>query len=245
VTDFITQYEQQLRALRRPHQRRRRRRLAASVVLFGVDATPALAATHPWSPSVGDDVRGHGTTTTALPPAPQIQRLGVLRREQTATDRGPLAEHALAFLDARYQGVETASVRVLRGSGPAAGAVVFPVQAVQRRYPNGQQATTRDGICLFVPDSNGDGGGTQCFGQDVLADQLPAEMGRTLCGLMPDGVAQVRITMYKGPGVTADVEDNFYAVEEPTGASGGPVQLEALDQTGATIKTVKRSDWTG
>jgi hypothetical protein len=96
-----------------------------------------------------------------------------------------------------------------------------------------------------VPDSHGDGGGALFLGLDVLLQQLPAEMGRTLYGLVPGGVAQVRIAMFKGPAVTAPVEDNFYAVETPEGATGGPVQLEALDQSGAIVKTVKRPDWTG
>src|SRR5260370_114224 len=109
MTDFfLDRLEAQLvEAERRLAPRRARRRwVRKSIVIPAVivaTPVPALATTQPWNPTLGRPKlhdRPHGTSTTPVPPD-VLSIFAVLRRPQTAADRGPIARKLL-----RYVGLE-------------------------------------------------------------------------------------------------------------------------------------------
>jgi hypothetical protein len=235
--DVLSRFEAQLRALPAQRERRRapRRRTLVVAALAAAVATPALAATAPWRPLLGDDHRGHPAASADVPSAAALRSLAVLRRPQGEVDRGPLARRALRFFGTATQEIMTAHVRVLRSTGPAAGITLVPVKA----YSPPGTSKAGEQLCLYMPDRNGDGGAQSCVPPGALREQLPAELGPTLYGLVPDGVARVRIEMRGGPPAEAEVRENLYAVEVPKEARGGPVSLKWLDDGGSAILRVR------
>ena len=237
--DFLDRFEQQLRDLPPLVTPRRQSRRRTAGVVLGVlaIAAPAVAATKPWNPVLGDDRRGHPTRSDAQPAGDALTSLAVLRRTQTEVDRGPSAERALQQFSTQTQGIMTAHVRVLRTTGPAAGATLVPIRDYQ---PPGESRsdTGSPQLCIFVPELDADGGAQYCVASDALAAQLPAELGRTLFGLVPDGVSRVRIVLDGGSVSVAGVRDNFYAAVRPRRARGRPVAVTWLGESGAVQRTI-------
>lgn len=228
------------------HRRRARTSPRWRAVLIGAAATVsvvgvAAAATGLWNPSLGDDQRGHPSAASTDVPAVQLDRFGVLRRAADATDRDATTEHALRYLDSRFEGVRTQRIRAVHGLAPDRRVLIVPV----KRSNDG----TADALCLYAVD--GEGGGIGCWsteqalsGQAVLravpgvqdnatrsANDLqslrPSPSGATTIGLVPDGVAVVA-----ADGVRADVTDNAYVLPAlaPSAAS-----VTWLDRRGEVI----------
>lgn len=124
---------------------------AGAVVAVLAAGGVATAAVTGWNPQLGDDRRGHPTADPSLPPAEQLDRLAVLRREPSAADRGVEVRNALSYFSPASRGIRTDSVRYL-GKAPNGRAVVL-VPAVEAHG-------TRDALCLWVEDT--DGGGYTC-----------------------------------------------------------------------------------
>jgi hypothetical protein len=247
VSDLLERFETQLLAAR-PRRRRPARRSAVVVGLVALAvAAPTLAATQPWKPLLGDERRGTPSASGDQPPAGQLAGMGVLRRPQTAADRGALAQTALRLSDDNVDGVRTAAVRLL--ASPATDAVLIPV----RRFNlNGSRfiapdapeelkqrmAPKTDGLCLFAPDPSGDGGGYGCSTwEEVEAGLLPSSIGPVVYGLVPDGVARVRIDLEGGRQLELGVRDNFYAGRSAT--ARGPLTTAWIDEDGAVLKTLR------
>jgi hypothetical protein len=73
-----------------------------------------------------------------------------------------------------------------------------------------------DGLCLFYADPNGDGGARDCWSiADVRVGRATGELGRHIYGLVPDGVARVRLTYSDGRSQAAGVIDNFFDIAAP------------------------------
>lgn len=137
-----------------------------------VVAGGALAATGVWTPQVGDGSHPSLISRSA-PPAGQLKTLGVLRRTQTAADRGAESRFSLRFQGAHGK-VRVGSVRVLGQHAGSSGYVLIPVEGGSTLA--GRKAP-RDQLCLSARDS--DGAGVGCFTlQDVAA-------GRAVMGMFP------------------------------------------------------------
>jgi hypothetical protein len=189
------------------------RRLPIAVVAGLALAGTALAATHPWSPSLGDRRLGPPPAVSRLaPPASQLAILSVLRRTQTDRDRGAATANALRYLGRGGSGVRTAYIRLLGLSAPSQGIVLIPME----RYSPGPGLVKRDALCVFYAEPNGDGGGKHCFDtSDVQNGRARASLGVHQYGLVPDGVAKVTALFAEGPLVETAVHDNFYDLIAP------------------------------
>jgi hypothetical protein len=250
---IVDRFEEQiLTAASRTRQRRRRRRAFSAAFLSAVViATPTLAQIEPWRPLLGDANRGVPASSDSDVPAEQLQGLAVLRRPQTAQDRSDLAARALRLVNTNVSGVRTATVRVLTSDGVQG--VLFSVrrfnlgleQMLAPDAPEWARERLRpknNGLCLFVPDPAGDGGGMGCVAWEQLsAGQLPSRIGSIFYGLVPDGVASVRIHT-DNASLDAAVHDNFFAVNDPdrAAARGGHSALGAewLDAGGKVLTTI-------
>jgi hypothetical protein len=222
--------------LRRPRGRYLAAALAAVVV-----AVPAGAATSGWNPFDDPDRRLPAPTTTELPPATSLtSQLGVLRRPQTSADRSAPVERALRGFDDESHGVALGSVRLLPG-----GAVLVPVQRFQPRGPGGARAGDRkeDSVCLYSPSSDGTGG-IGCFtAQEVHDGRAIGSQGTTVDGLVPDGVARVRL-ISEDDAAEATVRDNYFGTRlDPRAGPGGVAFVRTdravwLDSAGRELKTI-------
>lgn len=232
----------------RPRPGRRPVLLAAAAVaavvivmlaLSTADAPPEREAvpadTPSWSPELGDDRRGFTTAATDAPPQEQLAMMGVLRREQTAADRGEESLNALRFVDPSMVGVRTVYVRRLESHGVEA--VLIPVARfnvdMDDRLPKSMPDRLReayveqsDGLCLFFPDPV-DGGGLGCFSTENLQVGLGAAGAsapgrRVYYGIVPDAVAKVVIDLKNDAELTVVPNENFYAYS----ATSGPPYVE-------------------
>jgi hypothetical protein len=112
----------------------------------------AVATTGIWQPTLGDPQHG-GQPRPARADVPAEQRalLGVLRRPQTQSDRGPLVRAALQRLDRRFiNGIHVDGIRVLLHTRREI-AVLVPAERVGQRVDGVPEAKTRfrDVLCLL------------------------------------------------------------------------------------------------
>ncbi|WP_244406500.1 hypothetical protein [Patulibacter medicamentivorans] len=244
--------------------RRRRRRIAlgATVATLAI-AGGATAATGLWTDSIGDDQRGRSPVAADGPPAEQIERFAVLRRDAEPADRSPEVRRALKYLDPDYQGVRVEYVRSLSGDPANPGPILLPVT-------DWRKGPIRDALCLYSPEPRGnDGGGVSCWsleqilrGDAVLLSRTEAKptgarlealkkcaaaarhkvQKNTVCqappappglvtyrGLVPDGVASVRIGDEPG-APSVEVHNNSFAL---TTTGGGPATVRWLKADGS------------
>lgn len=265
--DLAAAAERQLRGA--THRRRLTRGglIAAACV---VGAGGVATASGLWSPTIGDDARGHPTISPSSPPAEQLERFGVLRRAPTEADRGAQSLYALRFQGDAMQGVRTEYIRLLATRPDGRGSVLIPA-----RKGYGKP----DALCLFDQDT--DGGGQSCWTTEEVArgaavigswpaspvlppalppgdpqaaaprEPLPDRAapqllrrleplapdarragGGRLSGLVPDGVAAVRI----GDANPVSVHDNFFSAPwTPSPAAGGFGEITWLDADGAVV----------
>jgi hypothetical protein len=249
MSDFLERFERQLLASKPPKRRHRRRSAAAIAAGLILLSGPAWAATRLWQPKVGDEQRGTPRTSVDPPPAEQLAGMEVLRRTQTSTDRTGVAVQALKLTDTNVDGVRTRWVRVLSTNG--IDAALVPVQKYNLKLAEHIEpgmspemkrdlSVKRNGLCLFVADPAGDGGGYGCAQwDDIAAGTLPSSIGPMVYGLVPDGVAHVEIRFEDHPPQRLAVHENFYATR-----SSGDERLPDLagavwlDQRGAVVKTI-------
>lgn len=214
----------------------------------------ATAAVTGWEPPLGDERRGRPTADPSLPPAAQLNKLAVLRRDPSSADRGPAVRRALTFFSPSSRGIRTNSVRYL-GKAPNGRAVLL-VPAVNAHG-------TEDALCLWVEDT--EGGGSTCpdtqallAGSAMLSvaepDKLLPKQRRALASrspnktdehgtyrivnlrpgpattfaLIPDGVAQVQV----GGARPVEVHDNLAIM---TGELPAPSTVRWLDAEGRPI----------
>jgi len=256
---FIDSYEDQLveaarrrRDARLRHRTRRflraafTRRRGPAVVLAGLlIGVPAAAATvGGWNPF--DDPerspRVPAPATSARPVDAELaDELGVLRRPQTDADRGvDTRQAARAFsASAGYRGAQLDGVRVL---DEARGIVLIPfergpvpVDAQGRPLPEFDPATYTNVACLFEPSGDGFAGiGCHSAAKIRAGFAVSSGSGR-ITGLVPDGVAKVRLSRGNRTAEAA-VADNLWIVE---GAPfDAPAEVQWLGAGGSTVKRV-------
>ena len=219
-----------------PRARRvRRGALPGSLALLA--SATALAATHPWSPTLGGPHRGHPTTSTSPVPSTELRLLGVLRRPQTAADRAPAVQTTLRFLVAAEQhGVRTASIRNLGASPAAPDRAIIAFSLTHEGLTDGTVPGASNDVCLVFPvllasqtstitDAHGQPRTVTTYGGPAAAQSCgnaqqlqqgairqAAQIGPGLYwfGLVPDGVHTVQIHAATGHTTSVAVHDNFF-----------------------------------
>jgi len=213
---------------------------AGAIVLGGAAVS---AATGLWNPPLGNDDAGHASRGSSDVPADQLASFEVLRRAATDADRDAAAANALRYLDDAFIGVRVERIRAPAGA-PSDRYLIVPVE-------RSELAGVDDALCLFAADPSAAGGGVGCWSSAEIQrghaalielptasstsptagdlDSLrPSTANAAVVGLVPDGVARVRL----GPA-SAAVNDNFFSLPLPAGASATDVVWEDAD--GAAI----------
>jgi len=187
---------------------KRMRRSAVAALGCLVVAVPALAATTPWQPILGhpshSDVPA-GTTETQ-PPASLSAVLAVLRRPQTADDRGAVAKKLLGSVGQEYASVSLPSIRLLTSQAGHQAVVVF-ASAHGRSATGGYEEGNE--LCLEY------GQGSVCGNARRLRQgTFAGAIGHAQFGLVPDGVARVVLTFSNGQTRSAEIRDNFFWIDD-------------------------------
>jgi hypothetical protein len=229
------------RFARRLTPRHRGPAIALAALLVGV---PAAAATvGAWNP-FDDAGRSAGN------PAPSVSQrsldpelvatLGVLRRPQSGADRGAATSAAArAFRGDAFKGAQLRGVRVLdtqrgivlvpfeRTSAPPAGDAV----------PGFDTERFNNVACVF--ERTGDGfAGVGCHNAEKIKAGFAISSGSgTVTGLVPDGVARVRLVRGDQP-TEATVRNNLFVAE----GADAPQVVEWLGEDGTLVKRVDLSE---
>jgi hypothetical protein len=254
---FIEQYEGQLvDAARRQRDARLRNRfgrrlrvprgrgpaIALAALLVGVPT--AVATVGGWNPFDDPGANRHfpAPSTSQRPLDPElVATLGVLRRPQTDADRSPQASRgASTFRLPGYKGVRLDGIRLVDAQR---GIVLVPFERIPvptdsqgRPLPGFDPATYSNAACLFERTSDGYGGiGCHTAGK-IRAGRAISSGSGSVSGLVPDGVARVRL-IHGSDTTEAPVENNFFAADAPQ-----PTAVEWLGPDGALVK---RIDLTG
>lgn len=214
--------------------RRSRRYLAISLAGLAVaGSATAAVTTHPWSPTLGDDRYGdpEPTISADAPPQDQMAILGVLRRPYTAADRDRLSRATLQFMNGKStHGVRTDYIRRL-GTTSGGAVTLIPI----KRWDPRPDVLVIDGLCLFYPEPNGDGGGKSCWTtMQIKGGYAYSQLGSHVYGLVPDGVTEVVVEFGEGGSATAQVRDNFFDAAA-TGINGPPTVIWR-DSEGRTVE---------
>jgi len=229
------------RFARRVVPRRRGPVVVLAALLIGV---PAAAATvgvwDPFDDDAGRSPRNPAPSASQRAAAPElVATLGVLRRDQTDADRGIDTKTAARAYSASagYRGAQLKSVRLLDAER---GIVLIPFErgAVPldpqgRPSPAFAPETYTNVACLFEQTGDGFAGiGCHSAQKIKLGRAISSGSGR-VTGLVPDGVARVRLV--RGDRTSeAPVQDNLFVAEgaEP------PLQVEWLREDGSLIRRI-------
>lgn len=250
MSDFISEYGEQLRQAGWRRLKRRRRlaglatvrptRRAAVALLALFVAAPAVAATGVWRPLLGDGTSPPPTASSAPAAASQRAILSVLRRPQQPADRGAQTRYALKFLGASVADVRTNEIRLLHVESDGRGIVLIPVGRYGL-HPPGDPAIPRrqagsDGLCLFAADQHQGqpaGGGFGCYSTQQLVDgRASAGLGSRVYGLVPDGVEKIKISLADRTQ-TLKVDENFFIYSGSLGAG----EVQWLGEQGNVLRT--------
>jgi hypothetical protein len=253
VRDSLADAVRRRAALSQAGQRRRRlrwpaRRGTTLLVTAALIGGTAYAATAPWLPQLGDDHRGRPTVATTRVPADQLAALAVLRRPQTAADRGPRMRAMLEQLPGTIVGgVHVDSARLLQ-SRPDGATALLAIEREGTSKPGGTPLR-RSLLCLTIgldPTTvNGHRMGFQSTqkcetlagvkaGRLVLGGLLDGRL--TLTGVVPDGVARIQVALRTGRVLEARVAGNAYRLDAaaPSG-SYEDAAIRWLDRTGRAV----------
>ena len=224
MTDFLERYGAQFRLAveagaqqeadveGRSRPRRRWRTGLIAVAVAGI-AAPALAVTQPWQPILGRPDIDHGAPSvsdTAVLPE-QAKAIAELRRDQSAEDRQ--AGRLLRSLHPGFDGVNPASIRLLRPGSPNPVALVA-VDRLYQRHDRGGLPIFDHALCLSEAQT------VSCASTaDMLDGRFVVMSGARVYGLVPDAVASVKVSFADGRTVVGSAEDNLFDVTAPTARS--------------------------
>ena len=172
----------------------------------------------------------------------------MLRRPQTAADRGATTLDALRLIGGRsVMGVRTNSIRLLsaarataawcscrshRYEPPDAGPADTPPELRERLDP------PRSTMRCASSSSQVDGAGVACWSTaDVREGRAWMSLGHRAVWVVPDGVATMRTTYPDAPAVEATVHGNVARFTEPKGRHGSPTTT-FLDAQGAAVRVL-------
>lgn len=254
---FIDSYEDQLvEAARRQRDARLERRgrrfgrflvprrrgpaIALAALVIGVPAaTATVAGWNPFDdPARNPRLPAPATSAGAIDPE-LASTLGVLERPQSGADRGVATSRAARAFSASagYRGAQLKGVRVLDA---ARGIVLIPFERGPvpldpqgRPVPGFDPASYTNVVCLFV--QSGDGfAGVGCHNADKIRSGRAIGSGSgQVTGLVPDGVATVRL-IRGDRSSEATVRNNLFVAE----GVDAPRQVEWLAQDGSPVKRI-------
>jgi hypothetical protein len=228
----LTRAAGELAASRRPLARRVRigrlpwltRPVAIALALTAFAGT-AFAAVAIWTPLLGNPQYGYNPGAAAsAPPQDQLNALAVLRRPQTAADRGTLSQAALTYINDYTTGVRTAYVRLLGTVGDEAF-VLVPVEQRDATASTGgtpaESTPLKNALCIYATDSSVGQTYVQCWSLSQITDGVAwAVLNGQLFGLAPDGVATATLSSGALPPQATSVAGNFFVFALPV--SGAP-----------------------
>jgi hypothetical protein len=177
-------------------------------------ATPTPAAT--WTPELGDERRGHATISRSPVPPDQLRAFAILRQAPTAADRSPAVRQLLRYLGAEpTRGVRVDAVRLLSQHGNWL-LILVPMERLDR-------PDTSDPLCVLQtvvvrgnpppgapPAGSLGGAGMTCATlTDIRRNGYVGWPGPPF-GLVPDGVASVKLRVRGGRTINAPVGNNVY-----------------------------------
>jgi hypothetical protein len=247
---FIDHYETQLvDAGRRRMESRWRNRIArwlrvprhrnaAAVLAALLVGAPAAAAVAGWNPFDDAGRKPDSSPTTSVhAPVPKLTlMLAPLRRPQSPADRGQATSLAARGFWNDVGGVQLDYIRVL---DEARGIVMVPVKhfglSLQRHAgPPPRPADFADAVCLYIPGTAGQAR-RPCYTATRIADgfAISTESGGAVIGIVPDGVARVRLSR-RGRSSEASVHDNLFVADSPS-----PSTIDWIAPTGHTIKHIE------
>jgi hypothetical protein len=228
-----------------PTRRLRSRPIALVAAALALVAVPATAGTIVWDPFDDPGRDAPAPSTTHKPPGSELlNTLSVLRRPQTASDRGADTEAALRHFDDGVAEVRVDSIRLL---APDLGVVAVPVEryglsgaGARSTSESGAAGTTSepqhaDAVCLYVPARDGTAGGNCHTAEAIQHGFALGSQGQSVYGLVPDGVAMIELISGARRAQLA-VHDNFFY--EHDGAPTAPRTIQWLDAQGRPIKTI-------
>ena len=250
---FIESYEDQIVAAARRRQegrprvrleRRlrvpRRRGLAAALAALVAAVPVAGAAVSGWDPfdDPGANPRFAAPSLSRAAVSPDlVAMLGVLRRPQTDADRAPATSRAAGgFRLPGYVGAHLDGIRLV---DPARGVVLVPFDRIPvptdaqgRPLPEFDPSTYTNAVCLFIPTSDGFAADSCHTAGKIRLGRALGSSGGVVDGLVPDGVARVRLV--RGDrAVEAPVADNFFSVDAPA-----PTSVDWIGPDGALVKRI-------
>jgi hypothetical protein len=240
MTDFLDRFGSELGAAERrlvtagerhPLRRRRASRRGALVALAALAITvPALAATQPWEPILGEPgTANRPAGISPTPPAPnQLNGLAVLRRPQNESDRGPEAQKLMRQVGAEYKGVRLDSIRLLSSTSGHHALLVPSAEHGASSKPG--QYEVKDDLCLETAQ-----GGFCDTGEGLPTSNFLGGDGEAMYGLVPDGVAKVSLSFADGTTRSSEVRENFFWIEKtPRGPQTG-LKVKWFDADGRQV----------
>ena len=220
--------------------RRRGPAVVLAALLIGVPAATATVGV--WDPfdDPGRSPRNPAPSASQRSAAAElVATLGVLRRGQTDADRGVDTQTAARAYSASagYRGAQLKSVRLLDAQRGIVlipferGAV--PLDAQGRPSPAFAPETYTNVACLFEESSDGFAGVGCHSAQKIKLGRAISSGSDRVTGLVPDGVARVRLV--RGDNTSeAPVQDNLFVAE----GADPPLQVEWLREDGSLIKRI-------
>lgn len=169
---------------------------------------PAVAATQAWEPLLGKPSIDGSSPRAASDGIPDEQRrmLSVLRQTQTENDHSAATLGLLEPLAPTTDGVRLQGVRLLTAGVADVPVALIPVAQLFKRLPDqGLELLAKDALCLT------DKSNVVCATSDqVKAGGLTGFEENYFYGVVPDGVATVRVEFLDGRSKSLTVKDNFY-----------------------------------
>jgi hypothetical protein len=183
------------------------------------DERPATPPAPTWTPVLGDARRGHATISREPVPPEQLRAFAVLRRAPTAADRSPAVRALLRYLGRETHGVRVDAIRLLSRRGDRL-VILVPMDQLDR-------PVMRDPLCVMetvvirgnpppgTPPAGSPGGaGETCRTLPDLRRHGYLGWPGPPFGLVPDGVATVKLRVRGGRTITAPVRGNVYDVPD-------------------------------
>jgi hypothetical protein len=198
----------------------RRVRLVLAVGTAVLCISGGATATSLWLAPAGNRLYGFNPgLSLSSPPVRQLEALAVLRRQQTAVDRGSAVRAALADVNNFTTGLRSNYVRILGRTREGPVVLVPVVRRAAHAATVGAQPAIRDALCVYYP-FGGHGSNTHCWStRQLFAGEAVATIGAHEYGLVPDGVRSVRVSLGAWTR-SVRVAGNFFDVELSIGRGG-------------------------
>jgi hypothetical protein len=215
---------------RRPSVRRALRLAAVGAASLALSGT-AVAAISGWNPLVGNTGRGGQPSFSEAPVPDSIkQDLEVLRRPTRPIDRSPVVQATLHGVGAdRVRGVHLDSVRYLAPAPGNTASILFVADGSEDTDVFAKGETFPGVVCVYSPIEAGTAQGeaastcvtpAQLSSGEAIAqiEQTPNTLAEAeqwisrywIFGLVPDGVATVRLESSHGETNDLPVKNNFF-----------------------------------